>query len=85
LKGYGLKAAMNQGSGYSRDPIAGAERSGILPEWAPHPEPLVYTATPDRIFIPLVTFAKAAKATLALNWALCFWRFLLISDPPFGA
>jgi hypothetical protein len=26
---------------------------------------------------------EAARATLALNWALCFLRFLLISDPPF--
>jgi hypothetical protein len=26
--------------------------------------------------------STAAKATLALNWALCCFHFLLISDPP---
>ena len=61
LKVYSLKAAMNQGSGCSRDPIAGPERSGILPEWAPHPEPPGYTATLDRIFIPLATLKAACR------------------------
>jgi hypothetical protein len=45
LKRNSLKTVMDAGFECSRDSIAGPERSGILPEWAPHPEPPGYVVT----------------------------------------
>jgi len=42
LIGQSLKTAMNKESECSSGPIARLKRSGILPEWAPHPEPFGY-------------------------------------------
>jgi hypothetical protein len=44
-----------------KGPITGPERSEILPEWAPHPEPPGYTVTLDRIFMPLATLKAACR------------------------
>ena len=61
LKKYNLKTAMDAGFECSRGPSAGPVSSEMLPEQAPDPEPRGYTATLDRIFMPLATLKAACR------------------------